>query len=230
MVKPMRSLLLSFALLAEMASGSAQIAHLPSMGSGDFRVPVTSMREARWSSTLQQQYDFSCGSAAVATLLTHQYGYFITEQSVFQEMYAHGDQQKIQREGFSLLDMKRVLALHGFEADGFEQPLEKLNEARVPAIVLINENGYHHFVVIKGLQADRVLVGDPALGTRAVARQKFDASWQNRVLFVIHNRMDIARFNRQADWRVALRAPISDSLNRDTAAGIALPRLGPGDF
>ena len=63
--------------------------------------------------------------------------------------------------------MKRYLAAHGFEADGFEQPLDKLDEARVPAIVLINENGYHHFVVVKGVQADRVLIGDPA---RARAR------------------------------------------------------------
>lgn len=226
----MRSLLLSLALLAGTGVAPAQTAHLPSMGAGDFRVPVTSIREARWAGTLLQQYDFSCGSAALATLLTHHYGYTVSEQTVFEEMYAQGDQQKIQREGFSLLDMKRLLAKLGYEADGFEQPLEKLNEANVPAIVLINEKGYHHFVVVKGVQPDRVLIGDPAQGTRAVARQAFDASWQNRVLFVVHNRMDTARFNLQADWRVAQRAPVSDGLNRIGAAGITLPRLGPGDF
>lgn len=226
----MRSLLLFFALLGGVGAAPAQLTRFPSIGFGEFSAPVTSIQEARWTRTLLQKYDFSCGSAALATLLTHHYGYPVSEQLVFEEMYSHGDQDKIQREGFSLLDMKRVLAVHGFEADGFEQPLDKLNEARIPAIVLINENGYHHFVVVKGIQVDRVLIGDPARGTRAVPRQVFEANWQNRVLFVVHNRMDTARFNLQADWRVAQRAPVGDGFNRNGSVGVALPRLGPGDF
>lgn len=226
----MRHLLLSLTLLTGAGTAPAQLAHLPSMGAGEFRVPVVSIHQARWASTLLQQFDFSCGSAALATLLTHHYGHPINEQAVFEQMYDRGDQAKIQREGFSLLDMKRLLATLGYEADGFEQPLEQLSAAGLPAIVLINEKGYFHFVVVKGLQADRVLIGDPAVGTRAMSRQAFDASWQNRILFVVHNRMEAARFNLPADWHVALRAPIRDSLNRDGAAGITLPRRGPGDF
>ena len=203
---------------------------LPSMGGGDYSMPVTSIKQARQASTRLQQYDFSCGSAAIATLLTYQYGYPITERAVFDEMYARGDQAKIRREGFSLLDMKNFLAAHGFEADGFNQPLDKLNEARIPAIVLINQHGYHHFVVIKGLQADRVLIGDPANGTRAVPRAAFEASWESRLLFVIHNRMDTARFNVAADWRVAPRSPLSAGIDRAGLGGVTLPKLGPGDF
>lgn len=226
----MRHLLLVCALCAGAGTAPAQTAYFPSMGSGEFQIPVTSIRGARWARTLLQQFDFSCGSAALATLLTHHYNHPINEQEAFEQMYAHGDQEKIQREGFSLLDMKRLLDALGFEADGFEQPLEKLNEAGLPAIVLVNERGYAHFVVVKGVQPDRVLLGDPAQGTRAMSRQAFDAIWQNRILFVVHNRMEAARFNQAADWRVALRAPLRDSLNRDGAAGITLPRRGPGDF
>jgi predicted double-glycine peptidase len=224
----MRGMLLSIALLAVVAPATAERVYLPSMGSGDVTMPVTSMRQARVARTMLQQFDFSCGSAALATLLTHHYDYPVTEQKVFEEMYANGDRKKIHTEGFSLLDMKRYLAAHGFQADGFEQPLDKLNEARVPAIVLINENGYHHFVVVKGLQPDRVLIGDPANGTRAMPRKTFEAGWKNGLLFVIHNRMDQARFNLAADWRVAPRAPIGNGLNRD--GGVGLPKLGPGEF
>ena len=156
-------------------SAVAQKAFLPSMGGGDVTMPITSIRQARLAGTLLQQYDFSCGSAAIATLLTHQYGYPMTEAAVFEYMFRNGNQKKIRTEGFSLLDMKRFLQAHGFEADGFEQPLDKLAEARVPAIVLINENGYQHFVVIKGLSGDRVLIGDPASGTRALSRASFKA-------------------------------------------------------
>ena len=220
--------------LASAGTAWGQQATLAGVGGGnggaDLRLPLTSLKQSRQASTLLQQYDFSCGSAAVATLLTYHFGYPISEQRVFEDMFAHGDQAKIRREGFSLLDMKRVLAQHGFQGDGFQQPLDKLNEARVPAIVLIVENGYHHFVVVKGLQAGRVLIGDPAQGTRAVPRDVFEAAWPSRLLFVVHNRMDAARFNLARDWQVAPRAPLAHGVQREAGIGVNLPALGPGDF
>ena len=232
----MRMPLLSLAGLATLAAlaaplpALAQTVFLPSVGSGPLRMPMTSLRDARAQSTLQQKYDFSCGSAAIATLLTYHYNYKVDEQSVFAEMYTHGNQAKIRREGFSLLDMKRYLAAHGFEADGFTQPLDKLAEARVPAIVLINDQGYHHFVVVKGLQDDRILLGDPARGTRSMSRAEFEQKWFSKLLFVIHNRMDQARFNLASDWRVAPRSPLAGGIDRTDLTHITLPKFGAGDF
>lgn len=197
---------------------------------GGYSVPVVSMQEARFKSTLRQQYDFSCGSAAIASLLTYQYGYAVSEAAVFQEMFAHGDQVKIKQEGFSLLDMKRFLEARGFVADGFVQTLEKLSEAKLPAIVLINDKGYHHFVVIKGLRDERVLIGDPSGGTRAIARSKFESMWVNRLLFVIHNKPQLARFNHPADWNAAPQAYMADAIKRGGLDAITLPKHGPGDF
>jgi predicted double-glycine peptidase len=221
--------LLMCCAMAAAGSSWGQGVYLPSLG-GVVAVPVTSIRQARLAGTLLQQYDFSCGSAAVATLLTHHYGYPVSEQIAFEEMYLRGDQAKIQREGFSLLDMKLFLQAHGYEADGFNQSLDKLSQARVPAIVLLTERGYHHFVVIKGVQADRVLIGDPANGTRAMPREVFDAAWPSRLLFVIHNHMESARFNLASDWRAAPRAPLASGVNRDGLASVFMPKNGPGDF
>ena len=226
----MRRLLLCIALLATADLAVADGAYMPSIAMGDVVIPLTSLKQARTGRTLIQKYDFSCGSAALATLLTHHYGFAVSEQTVFQQMFEHGDQAKIRTEGFSLLDMKRYLEAQGFEADGFKQPLDKLNEARVPAIVLINSDGYHHFVVVKGVQEDRVLLGDPALGTRSMPRKVFESKWQNGLLFVIHNHMESARFNVAADWRAAPRAPVSTGISRDGMNDLALPKLGPGDF
>ena len=211
------------------STAAAQPTRLPAVG-GDVLIPLTSVRQARLAGTLLQQYDFSCGSAAVATLLTHHYGHPVNEATVFEHMFLHGDQQKIRTEGFSLLDMKRFLKAHGFEADGFEQPLEKLLEAGVPAIVLINENGYQHFVVVKGLRGDRVLIGDPAKGTRALPRQRFIESWSSGLLFVVHNRMEAARFNLASDWRAAPQAPLTTGVNQGSLPGTTLPKHGPGGF
>lgn len=221
------ALFLCGALASHLAGASGP--HFSGIGGG-YSVPVTSMKDVRFYATLRQQYDFSCGSAAVATLLTHQYGIPVTEEMVFQAMYEQGDQAKIRREGFSLLDMKHYLASHGFAADGFTQPLDKLVEAGLPAIVLVNDNGYHHFVVVKGVRDGRVLIGDPATGTRAMNRASFEASWVNRLLFVIHNHKDQARFNQAVDWRAAPQAPLVAGVPRDGLGGVVLPKFGSTDF
>ena len=96
-------------------------------------------------------------------------------------MFARGDQAKIKKEGFSLLDIKNYLASHGFEADGYVTELDKLSAAKVPAIVLLKEQGYYHFVVVKGLRDGRVLIGDPSSGTRAISRSKFTEIWANNI-------------------------------------------------
>ena len=191
---------------------------------------LTSLKEARFRNTIRQKYDFSCGSAAVATLLTYQYGYPIDEQAAFDVMFTNGDRAKIGKEGFSLLDIKRFLASRGFDADGFDVPLEKLDDEGIPAIVLINERGYHHFVVIKGYKNGRVLVGDPARGTRSMSKRRFDAMWNNHVVFVIHNERDRAIFNSPRDWAVAPAAPISEGIERNGLGPIVMPKRGPGDI
>ncbi|MGW8391986.1 C39 family peptidase [Pseudoduganella sp. HUAS MS19] len=222
----MRGLISVLALLPAFAAQAADF----SAGGASFVLPVTSLKEARFRTTVRQQYDFSCGSAALATLLSHHYDFPVTEQEIFRDMFVRGDQLRIRREGFSLLDMKRYLAMRGFTADGFEQPLDKLAQAGMPAIVLVAENGYRHFVVIKGVQDDRVLLGDPAGGTRALSRRGFEAIWQNRLLFVIHGRPGRARFNETMDWRVAPRALLSEGIVRDSLRDVTVPKLGASDF
>ena len=216
------------ALLAASINNAAAI-ELP-LGGARFEVPVSSMKQLRFNATLRQQYDFSCGSAALATLLTHHYGHPVSEQRVFEQMYLHGDQAKIRKEGFSMLDMRRYLAAAGFRADGFRLPLHKLLEAGLPAIVLVSEKGYHHFVVIKGIANNRILMGDPSSGARALSHDAFDAIWVGKLLFVIHGHAAKPLFNTAADWRAAPAAPLASVPWRDALAPLTLPKLGPGDF
>lgn len=197
---------------------------------GYYSLHVTSLKEARFKRTIRQQYDFSCGSAAVATLLTYQYDSPVTEQQAFVEMFQRGNQDKIRREGFSLLDIRNFLMSRGFQADGYEVPLEKLNETSTPAIVLIVEHGYHHFVIVKGVRNGRVLIGDPATGTRALSQASFEAKWQDHVVFVIHNRHEMARFNDPRDWHVAPAAPLDSGIAREGLFNVVVPKLGPGEF
>ena len=53
---------------------------------------------------------------------------------------------------------------------------------------------------------------------------------RNKILFVIHNRRDLAMFNEQRDWRTAPPAPLDVGIARDSLYNIVTPRRGPGDI
>ncbi|MDB6083446.1 MAG: peptidase [Gammaproteobacteria bacterium] len=165
--------------------------------------------------TLHQQYDFSCGSAAVATLLTFQYGRPTDETTVFTAMFAAGDQAQIRSKGFSLLDMKHFLEANGYQADGVRTSLDTLAQVGVPGIALISDHGYRHFIVVKGLDERRVLIGDPALGARMLTRREFERARVGDLFFVIRSHRDIAHFNSRADWDATLSAPLSTAVDRN---------------
>ena len=69
---------------------------LPGLGGG-LQLEVRSFKEQRFSSIMQQQYDFSCGSAAVASLLSYHYGHPVTEQEVFTGMFSLADPEKVRQ-------------------------------------------------------------------------------------------------------------------------------------
>ena len=201
-------------------------------GGGNFSVPITTFVERRFKTVYKQQYDFSCGSAALASLLTYHYDDVVDEQSVFVDMYNSGDQQKIQKQGFSLLDMKLYLERHGYRADGFKIDLEGLLAANAPAITIINNKGYLHFVIIKGLSEEEVLVGDPAAGIKTIPREEFEEMWGHRILFVIHdlqNGLD-ARFQDEKDWANVPKAPLGQAVDRASLAAFNLLQPGRWDF
>jgi len=224
---------IAFLLLSESVATASALAGtvvLPDVAGVSVSLPLTTMQEQRFAATVRQKYDFSCGSAAVATLLTYQYGSAVSEEQVFEEMFRRGDQARIRRDGFSLLDMKVYLDAHGFRADGFKVTLDKLTEAGLPAIALISEKGYNHFVVIKGVAAGRVLVGDPARGARTVVRAEFERIWRGGVLLVVTAEGRPARFNSPLDWGSAPLSPLSLGVMRDGLAHLVIPKFGPGGF
>lgn len=168
---------------------------------GIYYLKTSTLRDYKFRETIKQQRDFSCGSAALATLLTYHYNRPISETEALHRMYATGDRAKILKEGFSLLDMKQYLASIGLQAEGFRESLDRLSQVAIPAIALINNKGYLHFVLIRGVTEDKVLLADPSNGMKTMGREKFESMWNN-ILFVIVNDTQTGRnhFNLAKHW------------------------------
>jgi predicted double-glycine peptidase len=149
---------------------------------------VRTMRDLRFRDLIPQKYDFSCGSAALASLLSAGYGMQTTEADLIRWMMHGADPREIIRNGFSMLDMKRYVESVGMRAHGFRVEPDALYRLQMPVIALLDLKGYKHFVVVKGAQAGRVFVADPALGHRVMNEQDFVQGWNGILLAVVGDR------------------------------------------
>ncbi|MDO9052013.1 MAG: C39 family peptidase [Methylotenera sp.] len=154
-------------------------------GGGVIRKNLISMREMKFVNMVQQHTDFSCGAAALATILNYVYNQNLTEEQVIEGMLKVSDVELVRQKGFSLLDIKNYTQSIGMRGRGYNVQAATLEKITIPTIVLLNYKGYKHFVVLKKATADKVYIADPALGNRIMKRAEFDASWNGIVFAVI---------------------------------------------
>ncbi len=194
------------------ASPAAAEVRLSGEAGGNYRVAVMSWWEIPYRTVVRQQFDFSCGSAAVATLLTYHYDKPTPERAAFAQMWKSGDQAAIRKIGFSMLDMKSYLRSAGLRAEGYRLGEKGLLRIKRPAIVLLDLKGYKHFVVVKGVHNGRVLVGDPMLGLNEYSLRDFMTIWNGIGLAVVPEAEAAeAEFNLASDWGPWSKAPLEGS-------------------
>lgn len=160
----------------------ALLAAMLSTAVADDRRVVTSLQEMRSARVVLQEWDLSCGAAAVTTILNYQHGDRISERDVAlalinQERYLEVPELVRVRHGFSLLDIKRFVEARGYRGVGYGRlTLDDLVRL-APVMTPIRNRGYNHFVVFRGRMGNRVLMADPAFGTRTMTVEKFERVW-----------------------------------------------------
>jgi predicted double-glycine peptidase len=164
------------------AAPNMPLAVLP--GGGMVFKPLQSIRERRFSYLVEQKTDFSCGAAAVATILNQAYGWRLSEEDVIHGMLAVADEEQVRSKGFSMLDMKHYAASLGMRARGYRIDSSQLESVSIPVIVLIEVRGYKHFVVMQRTSDDSVYVGDPVLGHKKMSLEDFTKGW-NGIVFAL---------------------------------------------
>ena len=159
-------------------------------GFGDERVrlkeTIEPLTELRFNNVVRQAYDYSCGSAALTTLLDFYLGRNFQERQVMEGLLQFGDAEKIAaRRGFSLLDMKKLVTALGHPSGGFRAAEEDLVKLDHPAIAPIEYAGFKHSIVIRGVKDGHVYVADPSLGNISFTMSRFLEVWDRNVLFIV---------------------------------------------
>lgn len=149
-------------------------------------VTIEPFSEMKFRNIMRQAYDYSCGSAALVTILNNDLGLSVSEQDAMDGMIEHGEKEKIiERRGFSLLDMKRYVASFGVVGAGFKGEIKDLEELKGPAIVPIDYAGFKHFVIFRGIRGGLVFIADPSAGNIVFSVDEFRKLWDRNTLFIM---------------------------------------------
>lgn len=145
------------------------------------------LKELRDLHVVKQEKDFSCGAAALATLMIYYYGVQTSEQEILNMLMSPLTEEEKSRKaerGFSLLDLKRVAIEKGFYAGGFRLTMAQLARVTAPILIFVEPFGYKHFAVLRGIDRGRVYVADPMRGNLKMAIGRFLDEWQG-IVFVL---------------------------------------------
>ena len=155
--------------------------------------PARSLKDLRDQNIVKQRYDFSCGGAALATLLRFGFAEDVTERQILADMFGllQTEEEKKDRRntGFSLFDLQQVAQSRGYNAQGFRLVPEQLTQLAGPVIVYIEPRGYKHFAVLRGVSGDRVYLADPSRGNIRLPAYRFLKDWLQKdgkgIIFVV---------------------------------------------
>lgn len=130
----------------------------------------TSYHDLRYASVLEQTSEYTCGAAAVATLLTYFYGISTSERDVLELVYASmraRGERPTQGKGLTAYDLKGALAAKGIPSKGFLVKPAALQDYFVrgglPVIIHLSKPE-KHFVVVVGMVGNQIVIADPSWG------------------------------------------------------------------
>jgi len=178
-----RTMLLVLGALFAACSGASWCADsqvVVNAGAARIELPVTSLRALRDAGVVKQRYDYSCGSASLATLLTYGLNDPVDEDALLRallEPLAPVELAALQKKGLSLFDLQQLAQQRGHKAQGFRVRASQLARLSRPVIVFIKPGGYEHFAVFKGVRGNRVHLADPSLGNVRMPLYRFLDMW-----------------------------------------------------
>ena len=145
------------------------------------------LKELRDQYVVKQELDYSCGAAALATLMRYYFGEPVSEYEILkilESQLSEDEQRRKIARGFSLMDLKHAAQSKGYRAAGFKLTIDQAKQLAAPVIVHVLPFGYRHFAVLRGIAGDRVFLADPARGNMRISIDRFLSEWDG-IVFVL---------------------------------------------
>ncbi len=141
-------------------------------------IKVKSWNELKNRDIIIQRYDFSCGSASLATILRFFYGKQVTESSIIKRVLGnHIDVNKSKDTAsitLSFYDLSKVSEEMGFESVALEVNIKDLKKIKIPVIAHVKIHGIDHFTVLKKIVNGNVYLADPSFGNVEMKLERFE--------------------------------------------------------
>ncbi|WP_197169260.1 C39 family peptidase [Novipirellula galeiformis] len=153
-----------------------------------FQKPVDSWKERKTRHVVMQQRDYSCGAAALATLVRYYWGHNVTEEmvlNVVEKMLTQEELQDRAKEGLTVADVEAAAVKMGYKTMVGKVTLAKLSESKVPVIIVINLGGTNHFVVVRDIIGGCVFLADPLRGNIRISTAGLQQSWVENAILVV---------------------------------------------
>ncbi len=170
---------LSSLALAISGTGSAQ-------GSAITERP-TSYHDLKFAFTVRQQRDFTCGAAALASVLKYHYGMPVTEEMIFWIIVNRYKPEQLKQKaevGFSFEDLIFVAEKLGFKTQAAVVSAAELEKLNGPVILQMNMKRFDHFSVLRKKTADIAYMSDPLFGQITLDEKEFKAEFKGAVLAI----------------------------------------------
>jgi predicted double-glycine peptidase len=146
---------------------------------------LLSWRELRDHNIVRQKFDYSCGAGALATLMRYYFGDRVEEEEILLSILNPLTEEEVrdrEKNGLSLLDLKRGAEQRGYQAVGVRLKYASLPKLKGPVLIHLEREDYKHFAVLKGARGDRIYLADPSRGNIRMSADRFAKEWSGIAL------------------------------------------------
>lgn len=189
-----------------------------------------SWQQRRFANIVRQALEFSCGSASLATLLTHFLGYQTTEADIItllrRRYPAEVEWRARQQNGFSFEDLIFAADQLGFAAQAARIEVPQLPLIAGPLIVHLNKGTWQHFSVLRAARAGVHYIADPIQGQLTMLDHEFRREFTGAALAVWKRNASVPTASPLQAIRdgVSVESSLSHAIHSNIpAAGIRIP-------
>ena len=150
--------------------------------SGVGEIEFKTWQEMQVENVVMQNQDYSCGAAALSTLLTYFFEDNVSEAAIISSIVSRSSEAQkevIRNNGFSMTELRDEAIRLGYEAEIDTFPLDRIHKFPIPMIVYVEKHGFKHFAVLKGVRNGEAFLADPSRGNMQLHFDVFVEEWKN---------------------------------------------------